>query len=77
MIPILVAAERGRAWAMRLGLGACLGFFLSSAHAPIFWGVLRHGPQSLLIGIHCLGLLVLWWISRRVLERQSEIVDRR
>jgi len=73
MMPILAAALQNRPWAMPAGLLACLGFFLSSAHAPIFWHALRHGPQQLLIGVHFFGLLLLWWVSRLVLARQATL----
>jgi hypothetical protein len=75
MLPILRAAERGAPWALRTGIAASVGFFLSSAHIPVLWSALRHGPAVVLISVHLVGLLILWWVCRGVLQRESEIVS--
>jgi hypothetical protein len=69
MVAILRAAELDQPWARRAGLLACLGFFLSSAHVPILWERLRHGPAVLVTGVHLIGLLLLWGSALWVLER--------
>lgn len=74
MLPILRAAERGAPWAVRTGIAASVGFFLSSAHMPVLWSALRQGPAVALISVHLVGLFILWWVCRRVLQRESEIV---
>ena len=75
MLPILRAAERGAAWALRAGIAACVGFFLSSAHIPVLWNGLRHGAGVLLISVHCVGLFVLWLVCRHVLEHEADIIS--
>lgn len=67
MVHVLAAAERGVPGVRRLGVAACVGFFLSSAHLPVLWHALRDGPAVLLINAHLVGLLMLWWVSWRVL----------
>ena len=76
MLVILRAAERGAAWARRAGLVACAGFFLSSAHLPVLWTALRHGPQVAFTGAHLLGLLLLWSTACFVLRRQPDVAGR-
>ncbi|MFQ5599722.1 MAG: glycosyltransferase 87 family protein, partial [Candidatus Krumholzibacteriia bacterium] len=75
MLAILRAAERSAAWAVRAGVWACIGFFLSSAHVPILWQGLRHGPWVLVISVHLLGLLILWAVSRQVLRHQADFLS--
>lgn len=74
MIAIVSAAERGAPWAVRTGLWACAGFFLSSAHFPILWQGFRAGPQSLLVNVHVVGLVILWLVSRKILAHQHDVV---
>lgn len=69
MLVILRAAERDAAWARRAGLLACLGFWLSSAHVPILWPPLRHGPGIAVLGVHFYGVLLLWLVCGDVLRR--------
>lgn len=64
---ILKRSEQEFPEALKTGLWACLGFFLSSAHLPVLWHALRNGPSVLLINMHLYGLLILWWTCRRVL----------
>jgi hypothetical protein len=72
LVVILRAAEREAPWARRAGLLACVGFFLSSAHVPILWAGLHHGPGLLLTGVHLCGILVLWGVGLDVLRRGRE-----
>ena len=74
MLAIIRAAERGAPWALRTGLWACAGFFLSSAHFPILWQGFRAGPQSLLVNVHAVGLVILWLVSRRILAAERDVV---
>jgi hypothetical protein len=71
MLAVLRAAERGAPWARRVGLVACAGFFLSSAHVPILWEPLRHGLAVLVTGVHLIGILALWSACFEVLRRES------
>jgi hypothetical protein len=71
MIVLVAAAERDLPWARRAGLVACLGYFLSSAHFPILWASLRHGPAVALTTVHTLGLLLLWGVCGAVLRRAA------
>jgi hypothetical protein len=72
MLPILRAAERGARWALPAGLWACFGFLLSSAHIPVLWQGLRAGAASLFISVHVVGLLILWFVSRTVLQHEED-----
>jgi hypothetical protein len=74
MVAILRAAERSRPWARSAALWASAGFFLSSAHIPVLWTALRHGPAVGLISIHLLGLVILWLVSRTVLRHEPDCV---
>jgi hypothetical protein len=74
MAAILRAAELERPWARRTGLWACVGFFLSSAHVPILWERLRHGPLVVVTGVHLAGVLILWGTAAAVLLRGPEIL---
>ncbi len=74
MLAIVRAAERGAPWALRTGLWACAGFFLSSAHFPILWQGWRAGPQSLLVNVHAAGLVILWCVTRKILASQHDVV---
>ena len=75
MLAVLRAAERGAPWALRMGITAAVGFFLSSAHIPVLWSGLRQGPATLFISIHFVGLFILWWVCRHVLRHESDIVS--
>jgi hypothetical protein len=70
MIVLIRAAETGEAGAKRLGVLACVGFFLSSAHIPVLWEGLRHGPWVVVTGAHLFGVLVLWWVCVAWLRRR-------
>jgi len=72
MLAILRAAERGARWSRRAAVWASVGFFLSSAHIPVLWSWLRHGPGVLLISVHLVGLAILWIVSRGVLRHQDD-----
>ena len=74
-IAIVRAAERGATWAVGAGVWAAAGFFLAAAHFPILWPGWRHGPQSLVLNLHCVGVLILWQVTRVVLAHASEVVD--
>ena len=74
MVAILRAAERGRSWSRPAAVWASAGFFLSSAHIPVLWTALRHGPAVGLISVHLLGLGILWWVSRTVLRHEADCV---
>ena len=64
------AAEGGARWAVRVGVLASVGFFLSSAHFPVLWNpAFRHGPLLLLTGIHLYGVVILWATAGFVLHR--------
>jgi hypothetical protein len=76
MLVILRAAERGAPWARRAGILACIGFFLSSAHIPVLWERLRHGPALLLTGVHLFGVLILWDVCLRILRDETNPPDR-
>ncbi|HZM15483.1 MAG TPA: glycosyltransferase family 87 protein [Candidatus Krumholzibacteria bacterium] len=73
MLAIARAAERGAPWAVWLGLLCCAGFFLSSAHFPLLWHGWTHGPQSLVLNLHGVGVLLLWVVTRWVLVREAEV----
>jgi hypothetical protein len=68
MTYILKHAKLQAPAARQTGLWACVGFFLSAAHLPVLWQALRHGPAVLLISMHLYGLVILWWVCRRVLS---------
>jgi Glycosyltransferase family 87 len=72
MLAILRSAERGAPWALRAGIVACLGFFLSSAHIPILWAGWRHGFLVVVTGVHMIGLLLLWGVCLQVLRHPAE-----
>ena len=72
MLAILRAAERDAPWARRVGLVACVGFFLSSAHVPILWEPLRHGLAVAVTGVHLIGILLLWSSCFEVLRREVD-----
>ena len=72
MTHILKRSEQEGPGARATGLWACVGFFLSAAHLPVLWHVLRSGPAVLLISMHLYGLLILWWVCRRVLLWETE-----
>ncbi len=74
MLAILRAAERGASWSRPAALWASAGFFLSSAHMPVVWSALRHGPGVLLTNVHLVGLTILWIVSRTVLRHQDDCV---
>ena len=76
LLAILRAAERGAPWAVRAGLVACVGFFLSSAHLPILWGEHWHGPLVVVTGAHLYGLLILWGTSAFVLRHEADVIGR-
>jgi hypothetical protein len=71
---ILRAAERGATWAARVGVWASIGFFLAAAHLPILWTGWRHGVQSIAVNVHCVGVLILWQVTRVVLARATDAV---
>jgi hypothetical protein len=73
MIVLVAAAERDLPWARRAGVVACLGYFLSSAHVPILWASLRHGPAVAGTAVHTLGLLLLWGVCGAVLRRAAAL----
>jgi hypothetical protein len=74
MLAILRRAESGSPWAVRAGILACVGFFLSSAHVPILWTGLRHGFPVVVTGIHLIGLVLLWAVCLEVVVRRGEPV---
>ena len=77
LVVILRAAERDAPWARRAGVLACVGFFLSSAHVPILWAGLHHGPGLLLTGVHLCGVLVMWGVGLDVLRHGDEFAAAR
>jgi hypothetical protein len=70
-LTIVLAAAPGPAavWLRRIAIVAAAGFFLSSAHVPILWAGLRHGPAVVVTTVHALGLLLLWGACGTVLWR--------
>lgn len=72
MLAVLRAGENGAPWARRLGLAACVGFFFSSAHVPILWPALRHGPLVAVTAVHLVGVLILWAAADFVLRHERE-----
>lgn len=73
-LAIVRAAERGAAWAVRVGLWAAAGFFLAAAHFPLLWPGWRDGPQALVLNVHCVGVLILWQVTRVVLAHATDVV---
>jgi hypothetical protein len=73
MIVLAAAAAAGLPWARRTTVVACIGYFLSSAHVPILWTGLRHGPAVVLTDVHTVGMLLLWGACGVVLRRAAAL----
>lgn len=74
MAVVVRAAERGAPWAVRAGILASVGFFLSSAHFPVLWNErFFHGPWIVVTGVHLFGTILLWLVAGFALQRSAAV----
>ena len=62
-------AITGTTRARRALVFAAIGSFLSSAHLPYMWSsFFHHHPWAIITAAHCIGLLILWAVTRHGLH---------
>ena len=74
LLAVWRALENGANWARRAAVVGSASFFLSSAHVPILWPGLQHGPLVVVTAVHCVGILGLWATCGWILAHENDVV---